>query len=258
MITIGSRLAHIRGTTDQRTFAKTLGVAAGTLSNYERDARAPTAEFLRAIATLGWNPTWVLTGSGPERLAETVAPDLRAALGGKPIADERAPYLYDRQLTSAAGRKTSGALLRSRSVDFDDYTFVPHLCITAAAGQRQVIESEQIVAWLAFRRSYLQMLGVPAAAACLIRVRDDSMDPELRAGDTVLVDSSDITITTRPRVFALRLPGTDELAVKRACKLPDRALSISGAAHWPTSTIPPDASQPLIIGRVRWSGRIWE
>ena len=62
--TVGKRLEHMRAHVTQREFAATLGVALRTYQNYERDERPPSAEVLRAVAGLGWNPTWLLTGDG--------------------------------------------------------------------------------------------------------------------------------------------------------------------------------------------------
>lgn len=249
MNTIGARLAHIRGSRAQADFAHELHVSARTYWNYEQDKRPPSAELLQALAGMGWNPTWVLTGEGEERLAPEAAADL-AATGVEAEAPRRGRASNSPQRAQAA--------LEVGQPDVNDYVFVPHLSVSASAGHGQIIDSEQIVAWMAFRRSYLQMLGVPARAACLIRVRGDSMHPDLREGDTVLVDTTDTTPTSRPRIYVMREPGTEHLVVKRMTRGEDGALHVSGADHWPAQVIPPDSPQPLLVGRVRWSGRTWD
>jgi phage repressor protein C with HTH and peptisase S24 domain len=244
-------LKKVRGDRSQREIAAALDVAVNTWRRYEMGEREPSTELLRGLAGMGWNPTWVLTGEGEERLApEGEAEAEGAATGGDAEAPRRGRASNSPQRAQAA--------LDVGQPDVGDYVFVPHLSVSASAGHGQIIDSEQIVAWMAFRRSYLQMLGVPARAACLIRVRGDSMYPDLREGDTVLVDTTDTTPTRRPRIYVMREPGTEHLIVKRITRAEDGALQISGADHWPPQVIPPDGPQPLLVGRVRWSGRTWD
>lgn len=257
MDTVGTRLLHIRADTSQTEFARQLGVSLRTYWNYEQDKRPPPAEVLRALASLGWNPNWVLSGMGQERLADHEAmralerADEAEAWGA---ADHEYSPDIDPDHLPAPHRPP-----RSRPVDFDDYTFVPHLSVRAGAGNGAVVESEQIVAWMAFRKSYLQMLGVPSSAACLIRVRGHSMDPYLRNGDTILVDTSDTTITRREGVYAFRVDASDELAVKTITLIKNRpgAWRMKGGDNWPEQILE-DADKPVILGRVRWSGRTWD
>ena len=252
-------MAHIRGSSTQAEFARTLEIAERTYWNYEQDKRPPSVELLRAIAGRGWNPTWVLTGEGDEKLAPGADQEAAAAFAGAAVGDPDAQAAWDRHKKSAAaGRRGAVAALAEQYPDFQDYVFVPHLSVRAAAGHGQVIDSEQIVAWMAFRRAYLQMLGVPARAACLIRVRGDSMHPDLREGDTVLVDTSDVTVTTRARIYVMRYPGSSDLVVKRVCRQDDGSWCVNGGDHWPEVQIAADADKPIVIGRVRWSGRTWD
>lgn len=260
MKSVGARLLHIRADTSQTEFARQMGVSLRTYWNYEQDKRPPPAEVLRALAGLGWNPTWVLTGEGDEKLApdadREAAADFAGAVAGDPDAQERWATRRD-TATKAFGRGARAAL-EGYPEDLSDYVFVPHLSVSAAAGHGKVIDSEQIVAWMAFRKSYLQMLGVPARAACLIRVRGDSMYPDLREGDTVLVDTTDVIVSARPRIYVMRYPGTTDLVVKRVVRDANGAWQISGGDHWPASVIPEGQERPLVIGRVRWSGRTWD
>lgn len=257
--TIGSRLEHIRASSTQREFAQSLGVALRTYQNYERNERPPSAELLQAVASRGWNPTWVLTGEGDERLPPSADAELAGDFAGMVVGDQEAAARWERHRKSAsAGMRAMSKAIQAEYPDIQDYVFVPHLSVNAAAGHGQVIDSEQIVAWMAFRRSYLQMLGVPARAACLIRVRGDSMHPELREGDTVLVDTSDVVVTSRPRIYVMRYSGSEDLVVKRVVREDDGSWRINGADHWPETRVAAEAEKPLVIGRVRWSGRTWD
>ncbi len=258
-MSVPDRLRQIRGDRSQRDIASDLKVAVNSWRRYESGEREPSAEILRELARTGWNPTWVLTGEGDERLSPDTDAKMVGLLAGQLLGDpesERA-YAEESERLSKARKLGQRMALSAYPDDLQDYCFVPHLSVRAAAGAGQVVESEQIVAWMAFRRSYLQSLGVPARSACLIRVRGHSMDPDLRDGDTVLIDTSDTTPTARPGVFAFRVGNTGELAVKRISARADGTWDISGAPDWPTQCAVPRDEQPLVIGRVRWSGRTW-
>lgn len=260
MSTIRERFEHMRAHRTQREFAEALGVSLRSYQYYEREERQPPAEVLRALAGLGWSPTWVLTGEDEPRLTENADRDAAVMFAGAVVGDPEATQQWERHKKSAAtGRRGAVEAMKGRPVDFDDYTFVPHLSVRAGAGIGQVVESEQIVAWMAFRKSYLQMLGVPSSAACLIRVRGHSMDPYLRNGDTILVDTSDTVVTAREGVYAFRVDATDELAVKTITLAKDApgAWLVKGGDHWPEQVLE-DADKPIILGRVRWSGRTWD
>lgn len=240
------RLQKIRGEDSQREVARRLGIAVNTWRRYEAGERAPDFGVLSGLAKLGWNPTWVLTGEGEERLSPGPEAD-----GSPPESVATATQATDEK--PAPKRRSA-----PEPTDLSEYALVPHLSVRAAAGAGQVVESEQIVAWMAFRRTYLQMLGVPARNACLVRVRGDSMEPDLRDGDTVLVDTSDVVVRDRARIYVLRYQGSPELVVKSVKRNADGAWDVVGGPHWPRATIEADADKPLVVGRVRWSGRTWD
>lgn len=73
--------------------ADELKVAVSSYQYYERDERLPDAAFLARMAALGWNPLWLLTGQGPERIPDGVdrqaAEDRAQALAGDVAAQAR-------------------------------------------------------------------------------------------------------------------------------------------------------------------------
>ncbi|MHB1273656.1 MAG: helix-turn-helix domain-containing protein [Rhodanobacter sp.] len=64
------RLLRVRGSLSQMEFAKVLGVHKNTVARYESGVREPDGPYLRALIEKGWNPVWVLTGEGPQQLAD--------------------------------------------------------------------------------------------------------------------------------------------------------------------------------------------
>lgn len=92
--TIGQRIAVLRNRESQKAFATRLCVHTNTLSNYERDERPPSADFLLALRReLGVNPDWVLTGRGDKYVS--LGALLGEALGmtGLGTADELARFV---------------------------------------------------------------------------------------------------------------------------------------------------------------------
>ena len=77
---IGARITRVRGQQSQAAFAKKLGVHKNTVGNYEREDRKPDADLLTALALIGVNIHWILTGEGnewirPEAGEQEIHPD---------------------------------------------------------------------------------------------------------------------------------------------------------------------------------------
>ncbi len=65
---VGARIKKIRGSKSQRAMASELRVALSGYQNYEHNERDIPSKILLRLHNLGWNPNWILTGEGPERL----------------------------------------------------------------------------------------------------------------------------------------------------------------------------------------------
>lgn len=75
--TLGARALAVRKETGktQIEMAKFLGLATATWQKIERDEGVPSGETLLAFEKLGINPGWLLSGLGPKRIGESVAPN---------------------------------------------------------------------------------------------------------------------------------------------------------------------------------------
>lgn len=90
-----------------------------------------------------------------------------------------------------------------------------------AAGGGVTNGDGQIVDYLAFRRDWLRTIGVAPSNAVLARIKGESMQPTIRSGDMVLIDTSKVDIqsrgharkTSKPYVYAFVESG--EARVKR-------------------------------------------
>lgn len=133
------------------------------------------------------------------------------------------------------------------------FALVPHYDIQASAGLGRLVELEREDMRLAFRRDYIAaILKTATDDLFLLDVNGVSMEPTLRAGDTILVDRG------RKRgdgeIFLLRRDG--ELFVKRVTRNLDGTLRISSdnqqPEYKPVDIAPDDVE---IIGKVVWFAR---
>ncbi|MBB6244823.1 helix-turn-helix domain-containing protein [Rhodanobacter sp. MP1X3] len=85
----GARLALIRGSESQASFAPKIRIHKNTLGNWERGEREIGAEALKHLADLGWSPLWVLTGLGEEKLDPALNPSSAADIARVIAHDDR-------------------------------------------------------------------------------------------------------------------------------------------------------------------------
>ena len=139
-----------------------------------------------------------------------------------------------------------------KSYETGEWVEVPRLSVEASAGPGA--QGAEEIAFDAFRfsRRWLREQGLTPGNLSAIRVMGDSMEPLLRDGDEVLVDTS--TRDFREGVHVVRF--NDTLLVKRlASQGPGRFSLLSQNMAYPP--IAASAADLEILGRVVWkSGRL--
>lgn len=138
-----------------------------------------------------------------------------------------------------------------------DFSMVPRYDVRASAGPGAEAGIELVEDHLAFRGSWLRSKGLSPKNLTAIHASGDSMEPRIRNGDVLLIDTSAREITDG-MVYALNYDGG--IRVKRLYRRIDGTLVIH--SDNPTYTpreelVTPDmmeAIEPRIIGRVVWSG----
>lgn len=217
MITIGARMKHLRGKQSAADFCNALQVSTSAWYRYETGERKPDAETLVKLAEQGFNPSWILTGKGSERI---------------------------------------GGESEQSDLPWSQYVFVPRYAVTASMGGGAQVNSEQIVDYYAFRKQFLDFLGVSTKSAAVIRLRGRSMTGALEDRDTVLVDLSDRQLTIGHRdIYVLRLTDGDELFAKYVTRQPAGGLLIESSESSGIAPMQRDEHEVLVLGRVRWLGR---
>lgn len=138
-------------------------------------------------------------------------------------------------------------------IDTEIYAMIPKVEAKAGAGS-SLETGERVEAYFAFRRDWLSRRGIPADKAVLIDVKGDSMEPLLRAGDTLLVDTSDTEIMDE-KIYVITLQ--DELKVKRILKEARGIYIHSENRKYDDDCITMEDVHTLlrVHGRVRWVGK---
>lgn len=138
-------------------------------------------------------------------------------------------------------------------IDTEIYAMIPKVEAKAGAGF-SLETGERVEAYFAFRRDWLSRRGIPADKAVLIDVKGDSMEPLLRAGDTLLVDTSDTEIMDE-KIYVITLQ--DELKVKRILKEARGIYLHSENRKYDDDCITMEDVHTLlrVHGRVRWVGK---
>lgn len=232
---VAERLKTVRAsfTLDQREFASICGVGYSTYQKYEMAMNLPGAEALEGFVKLKININWLLTGDG-DMMLDT----------------EDVPSTFFTQPRDNIQHHAKEAALPPYG-----FVLVPRYDVAASMGNGSVIHSEQVVDHLAFREEWVRTeLSANPKNLLLISAIGDSMEPELRAGDLLLVDRSN-TAVKQDAIYAFSTNG--ELRVKRMQLKIDGSLIVkSDNPQYESEHLTPDQAAGLrIVGRVVWSGR---
>jgi SOS-response transcriptional repressor LexA len=132
----------------------------------------------------------------------------------------------------------------------EDFGFVRKVKASLGAGSSLETDGDELELY-AFRKPFLANIG-PQARLALHDVVGDSMEPTLRDGDTVLLNTQDTDVRSG-EIYAVRID--DELLVKRVTREPGRLILASDNPRYPDITVDPAGANFGIVGRVRWMAR---
>lgn len=139
--------------------------------------------------------------------------------------------------------------------DEDDFTQVRRVNVSVSAGHGALVFEEPSKSALTFRRSFLQEIGVTPKSAVIVTVKGHSMDPTLRDGAVLLVNTAAKTIANG-QIYAFRRDG--QLFVKRMHQAQDGGFLAASdnpdRDQYPTLHIGHNEADFEIIGRALWTG----
>lgn len=148
------------------------------------------------------------------------------------------------------------SLLEGQTSDHDDdFAQISRVNVSVSAGHGALVFEEPSKSALTFRRSFLQEIGVTPKSAVIVTVKGHSMDPTLRDGAVLLVNTA-AKVVANGQIYAFRRDG--QLYVKRmhqnqksgylaASDNPDRD-------QYPVMHIDQNEEDFEIIGRALWTG----
>lgn len=222
----GARLRELKGDESTNAFANRCEIPEASMRAY-LDGKIPTADRAFQISRkAGADFEWLVNGSG-SRFPTTDA----SAADGQSVM-----FVDD-------GRPMPA-----------DMTMVPRLEVQASAGHGALSSLEQAVDFVAFQSAWLRSIGVNPPFARIIDVTGDSMEPTIRDGDLLVVDTSVNEI--RDNGIYCVVFGSMLLVKRVHVRLNGALQLISDNPIYPPEEVSPGEAQGLTIaGRVRWFGR---
>ncbi len=213
-------------------FARGTGKTPAQITDICKGRGKPTFDYLLSLnVKYGVNVNWLLSGEGT-------------------------PFLDgSQQVVMYPGNTETDKEVSWHKISLNDFILVPKYDVHASAGYGSVIQSEQVVDYLAFKRDWVNHdLRTDPSDLALITVDGDSMEPTIRHGDLILVDLSQTTVK-KDSIYVLRLE--DVLVAKRLQRIYDGSLVIrSDNPAYKEQIVPKEDLESLqIIGRVIWFGR---
>jgi phage repressor protein C with HTH and peptisase S24 domain len=129
---------------------------------------------------------------------------------------------------------------------------IPKVIARLSAGGGSFEVGSEIQGYYAFQLEWLRIKGKPNRMV-LMDIFGNSMEPELKDGDTVLIDESQKDIIAG----ALYAVGVDDtIMVKRVEKHPNKLVLRSDNQNYTPIYLQGNESNSIrIIGKVIWSGR---
>ncbi|KAF5030304.1 putative HTH-type transcriptional regulator [anaerobic digester metagenome] len=129
---------------------------------------------------------------------------------------------------------------------------MPKVRARLSAGGGSFETEGEVEALYPFRREWLRRKGNPANMV-LMDVVGNSMEPEIRHGDMVLIDQAQTAIVAHG-IYAVGVE--DTVLVKRVEKRPGELVLLSDNRDYAPIVLSGDALDALrVIGRVLWIGR---
>lgn len=242
-MSIGERLKDERerlGLT-QAAFAAVGETTRKSQLDYEKNLTQPKAGYMAAIAKVGADIQYIITGLHSPSYSEASS------------ASELVPGKSTKKQKSSLSLHPVVCWDNEDELDPNVYVFLPILDIKLSAGNGNVVwEVNPKVQRQAFLRTWVERVGVDPDSAAVMTADGSSMEPRIMDGDSLVVDYERKYIN-EGKIYALALDG--EVFVKRIHKEVDGALRISSdnvdKGKYPDKLIPADlVNQVQIIGRV--------
>lgn len=238
------RLLQGAGLRRDSQLAELLGVSPQAVSQARRKGRIPDGWVLKVAAQFGLSTDWIFFGKEP---------------GSAPQSVETVPGRDDSQRLETDRRRLRGRSffgeIPAGSDDSIDVVMVPLVGARLAAGRGSLETDANVESYFSFRSDWLCRKGDPDKMV-LMKVCGDSMEPDIRHGDMVLVDQGKTQIYGHA-IYAMGI--NEEIYVKQVETLPGGTLVLR-SRNPEYEPIRVDlrgdlADSVRVIGRVIWCCR---
>jgi len=241
------RLLQGAGLRRDSQLAELLGVSPQAVSQARRKGRIPDGWVLKVAAQYGLSTDWIFFGKAPGNVPAEAAP---AAKADAKADAQRA----ETDMRRSRGRSFFGEV-PAGSDDSIDVVMVPLVGARLAAGRGSLETGGEVQSYFSFRTDWLCRKGDPDKMV-LMKVCGDSMEPDIRHGDMVLVDQSKTQIYGHA-IYAMGI--NEEIYVKQVETLPGGTLVLR-SRNPEYEPIRVDlhgdlADSVRVIGRVIWCCR---
>ncbi len=163
------------------------------------------------------------------------------------VVPERWLHRLSRDLGLDAHWLTTG--VEKRRASFEGFAKVPKVRATLSAGGGSFETGAQIESYYAFEEQWLRRRGEPAQMV-LMDVWGNSMEPELREGDTVLIDQSQRRVLAGS-IYAVGVE--DTVMVKRIEKRPSALVLVSENREYEPIVLMGDELELVrVLGKPVW------
>lgn len=194
-----------------------LKVSSATVSTWRKRGKIPYELIVTLCDSSGANIRWLLNGEG-----------------NKYLEDEINEY----------------------SIVESEYVRIPKVKAKVSAGHGRFVdlESDQIIDWMMFKKSYItNYLNADPKKCILVKAEGDSMEPDIKSGDLLLVNTGD----RKPKDGLFVIYINETLMVKHFEMLLNGKIRISSynEAYSPLDIDPGEIGDLRIIGRVRQHSR---
>ncbi|UZR27468.1 XRE family transcriptional regulator [Methylococcus mesophilus] len=257
MDTIGFRLRKEREALgfSQEEFAEKGGVQRRAQVRYESDERCPDGHYFSAIAAVGADVNYILTGEKKE-----IAEKLKGVGQARDVVVEAVLKRsgLDREMLADLDRKVFDSNLSAADIEkvleerfpTSAVVMVPRYDVHGSAGGGAVNHTEHVIEYVAFDPAWVrEVLRVSPDKLCLIGVRGTSMEPTLLNGEVILVDRT-LSEIRDSDVYVIEYEGN--LLIKRIQLRLDGTVVIKSdnTAYEPEILTSEDAQRLSVVGRV--------
>lgn len=206
---------------NQSSLARASGVPQGTISRLLK-AKRPSSKTVELARALGVRPEWLADGEEPMEAAAT-------ATG---FSDDQVAY----------------EVIRATPPD-DEVIMVPLLDIRVAAGPGNLVESEAVLERVPIPAFLLRrIVRVDPNSLVLVSATGDSMEPTIREGEMLLVDTS-VHDVGDAGIYIVVIDS--EASVKRVQRVPGARLAIRSDNPAYEPIVVDAQTEARIAGRVR-------